>query len=68
MLEKLWDTSQAEKLFIDATKAVDAVAAGNFHRDNIRTGAFTTKLVDVCKRKAGDSNPSGRPASPSARV
>jgi hypothetical protein len=31
---------------------VNAVAAGNFHRDDIRTGAFTGKIAAVLKGNA----------------
>ncbi|MDP2673508.1 MAG: AIPR family protein [Dehalococcoidia bacterium] len=41
----LWDPTKADELIITAAKVVDSVAAGNFHRDNIRTEPFTKKVV-----------------------
>jgi hypothetical protein len=49
LLNILWDSAQADELFIRATGAVDAVAGGNFHRDNIRTQPFTQSLIDYCE-------------------
>jgi hypothetical protein len=41
----LLDTEKADKLFDKAAKTVEAVAKGNFHRDNIRTATFTDNLA-----------------------
>ncbi len=48
LLEGVWDASVAEKDFIAAAAAVDAVAKGNFHRDHIRTTQFTEALRNHC--------------------
>lgn len=53
--ESLWNASEAEAVFLRAVAAVDAVAEGNLHRDNIRTQPFTEKLVKYCKAQASDS-------------
>lgn len=44
LLETLWDDGQSKRLFEQAEEAVRAVAAGNLHRDNIRTETFTADL------------------------
>lgn len=48
LLQLLWDSVQAEKVFRKAATAVDAVAKGNFHRDHIRTREFTEYLEKHC--------------------
>ena len=45
IMAKLWDASQADELISGAAQIVDAAAAGNFHRDNIRTEQFTNKII-----------------------
>jgi AIPR protein len=47
--ELLWDVDAADKLFVKASAAVDAVAKGNFDRDFIRTQPFTESLKAECK-------------------
>lgn len=47
--ESLWDVETADKLFVKASAAVDAVAKGNFDRDFIRTQPFTEALKAQCK-------------------
>jgi hypothetical protein len=44
----LWDPSCAESLLFRAVRAVDQVAQGNFHRDNIRRLAVTNALKAFC--------------------
>jgi AIPR protein len=41
----LWEPTQAEELIVKAARVIDAAAAGNFDRDNIRTEAFTRKVI-----------------------
>ncbi len=53
--EVLWNTHEAEAEFLRAVAAVDAVAEGNLHRDNIRTQPFTEKLVRHCKEQLPDT-------------
>ncbi len=50
IMETLWDGAKADGLIVRASKVVDEVAAGNFHRDNIRTEPFTVKVVERCQR------------------
>lgn len=45
----LWDAGKGDALIVHAARIVDAVAAGNFHRDNIRTQPFTEAVVAACK-------------------
>lgn len=44
MIEKVWNTNEADKLFALAAKAVESAAHGDFHRDNIRTQGFTERV------------------------
>ncbi|MDY6839424.1 MAG: AIPR family protein [Thermodesulfobacteriota bacterium] len=44
LMEVLWDDARAKALFEEAEACVRAVAAGNLHRDNIRTEPFTAAL------------------------
>jgi hypothetical protein len=51
IIEFLW--GEAEKLdtfFTTAAHIIDTVAAGNFHRDNIRTEPFTQKVLENFQR------------------
>ncbi|MDF1756266.1 MAG: AIPR family protein [Verrucomicrobiales bacterium] len=41
VLEVAWDDVKSEKVFQQAVAVVKGIAAGNFHRDNIRTEPFT---------------------------
>jgi len=43
--DRLWDSAKAEELIARAAQVIDAAAAGNFDRDNIRTEAFTRKVI-----------------------
>jgi hypothetical protein len=58
----LWDPTKSDDLLARAAKAVDVVAQGQFHRDNIRTQPFTEKLVAHCQ----PSPPSYHKRKPSA--
>ena len=49
IMELLWDPAKADQLIAQAAKAIDHIAAGNFHRDNIRTLPFTQKIVTYCR-------------------
>lgn len=49
LCEILWDIQKADKMFNAAVGAIDAVAEGEFQRDNIRTTTFTEKVVAYCK-------------------
>jgi len=44
LMEVLWDDSRSKALFDESEANVRAVAAGNLHRDNIRTESFTITL------------------------
>lgn len=44
-----WDLQQSEALFRRAVAIIDAAAAGNYHRDNIRTLPFTEDVVRRCR-------------------
>ena len=48
MLDVLWDPATAQALLVRAAGAVDSVAQGDFHRDNIRTEPFTDSLKKAC--------------------
>jgi hypothetical protein len=45
ILDKLWDSTKADEILASAALVIDIVAAGNFHRDNIRTEPFTNKVL-----------------------
>jgi hypothetical protein len=47
--DKLSDAKSAEALFTRAAKVIERAAAGNFHRDNIRTQPFTELVIEGCK-------------------
>jgi hypothetical protein len=53
IMDILWDNNRADDLCARAAALVEKVAAGNFHRDNIRTQPFTEKVIARCK-KEGD--------------
>jgi hypothetical protein len=53
LTELMWDTGRADDLLARAARAVDEVAAGNFHRDNIRTEPFTHKVIAYCRSQSG---------------
>ena len=48
LMTVLWDQSKADELLAKAANAVNAIAQGNFHRDNIRTQPFTENLSNHC--------------------
>ena len=49
LLEVLWNPAGAAALVRSAVDVVDAVAAGNLHRDNIRTEPFTNEVAQRCR-------------------
>ena len=49
-MESLWDDEGSRSRFEAAAHRVVEVAAGNLHRDNIRTEAFTDRLVEALAR------------------
>jgi hypothetical protein len=49
LMDILWEPLSVDELLIQAATVVDSVAAGNFHRDNIRTEPFTTNVIGQCK-------------------
>lgn len=48
--EQLWSPELAEIIINSAAEIIDIVAAGDFHRDNIRTEAFTKKLLSEVQK------------------
>lgn len=46
----LWEPNKADELIVQAAKIVEQAAAGNFHRDNIRTEPFTQKVIANCRQ------------------
>jgi hypothetical protein len=53
IMDILWDATKADELFVRAAQAVEMVAGGNFHRDNIRTLPFTQAVVRHCSKEPG---------------
>jgi hypothetical protein len=53
LMDTLWEASKADELMVQAANVVDQVAAGNFHRDNIRTEPFTQNVILYCKAVTG---------------
>lgn len=49
LISVIWNGVKAEKLIAQAATIVDEAAAGNFHRDQIRTEPFTDKVKSMCK-------------------
>ena len=49
LLEVLWDPTVAAALVRNAIDVVNEVAAGNLHRDNIRTQPFTDQVARRCR-------------------
>jgi hypothetical protein len=45
LMDSLWDDDTSRTTFESAAEHVRAVAAGNLHRDNIRTEPFTEALL-----------------------
>lgn len=50
IMEQLWDPKLADTLIQTAAEIIDIVAAGDFHRDNIRTEAFTKRLLSEVQK------------------
>jgi hypothetical protein len=50
--EIMWEPQRSEDLFRQAVRVVELVAAGNLHRDNIRTHPFTQGVIEECRRIA----------------
>jgi len=49
LTEVFWDPARSEALFANAVRIVDAAAAGNLHRDNVRTQPFTEEVIRRCR-------------------
>ena len=49
LLEVLWNPTEAAALVRTAVDVVNGVAAGNLHRDNIRTQPFTDQVARRCR-------------------
>jgi len=47
LMEILWDDNKCRDIFQSSSDIVQQVAAGNMHRDNIRTEPFTTNFVSA---------------------
>lgn len=47
LMEILWDDNKCRDIFQSSSDIVQQVAAGNMHRDNIRTEPFTTSFVSA---------------------
>ena len=45
IMDALWDSTKADFLLLESARIVDEAAAGNFHRDNIRTEPFTQRVI-----------------------
>ena len=54
ILEKLWDPDAADQLITSVARIVDDAAAGDFHRDNIRTEGFTNKVVEGSQSRGAE--------------
>jgi AIPR protein len=61
ILTTLWDSAACDELIIKAAKVVDAAAAGNFNRDNIRTEPTTKNVIALCQ-KLVEEEKTGSPA------
>jgi hypothetical protein len=48
LMDVLWDGNRADELLGEAAQTVEKVAAGDFHRDNIRTITFTGNVLQEC--------------------
>lgn len=60
IMDTLWDSAKADELIAKAAKIVDQAAAGDFHRDNIRTEPFTQKVVAYCQGAIRDAAATAR--------
>jgi hypothetical protein len=48
LTDEIWKPGTSDELLVNAAKLVDATAAGNFHRDHIRTQPFTEAVKKAC--------------------
>jgi hypothetical protein len=48
LIDAIWKPGASDELLVNAAKIVDATAAGNFHRDHIRTQPFTEAVKKAC--------------------
>ena len=46
--ELLWDQGRTNEIITTASLIIEAVAGGNFHRDNIRAQPFTERMIEEC--------------------
>lgn len=49
LIDAFWDIERSETLYRSAVRIVDAAAAGDYHRDNIRTQPFTEEVIRRCR-------------------
>ncbi|PWT73713.1 MAG: AIPR protein [Proteobacteria bacterium] len=57
LMGALWDTTKADELITRAASIVDLAAAGDFHRDRIRTEPFTKRIAELCQAEIARSLP-----------
>ncbi len=55
----LWDAAKVDDLIARAANIVDAAAAGDFHRDRIRTEPFTKRIVELCQAEVANQSSLG---------
>ena len=48
-MEGVLNVTKADELLVRAARCVDEAAAGNYHRDVIRTEPFTDKAKSFCQ-------------------
>jgi hypothetical protein len=48
LMDEIWKPGSSDDLLVNAAKIVDVIAAGNFHRDHIRTQPFTEAVKRAC--------------------
>lgn len=48
LTDEIWKPETSDELLVKAANVVDATAAGNFHRDHIRTQPFTEAVKEAC--------------------
>lgn len=53
IIDQLQDQGKAETLILKAAAIVEGAAAGNFHRDNIRTEPFTDAVIKLARDASG---------------
>lgn len=56
IIDALSDPAKGDDLLAQAAEMVDAIADGNFHRDNIRTQTFTEQLVKTVALALGQDS------------